>query len=327
MRKLILILITISISLLIVSIIYFFSDTNKNHVKNIENRIFEKSTVLLEIPLNKKYSDIQIFNNTIYLLESEDNKIVSFSPEKNIFKEEYKFNKNIILGPYYIDKNKLFSKDYSSNRLIISNNNNLIYSKEFEFPISRLSMVTDNYALITTWDEEYNPLFYKFNIKNDLIKEIIIDPKVYDKLRYPGLELDGIIISNDLFTYIIPYGQNVVLVFNNNLDFIKSFNLNFQLNDFKLNKGNSEVFIDPNNIFPNFSATADNNYIYILTNKSGINRNIENYFIDIYNTQTNKYEKSIKIISNEDDLPREITVDSNNIYILKDRSLAIYEKN
>lgn len=331
MHKIKYILITIFLSIVIVSGLLAYSSRNLKKIELFKERRFDSLKLLSEIQLNDKYSQIKIFNNTIYLVNSTDkekNNIYKYISKDKSFKLEFNLDKNSIVGGYFInDSNKLFFKDNDSNKLKITTNNKTIYEKEFEIIANRLLMINENSLIITTWNTDYKPLFYKYHIKSNLLEETKVNPVIYNKLKYPGLELDGKLIHNNKFIYLIPYGQNLVLVFDKEINFVKSFELNFKKIDFNIIKSSNQTLIDPNNIYPNFSAVADDNYIYILTNKTGEIDDRKDYYIDLYNVKNDKYEKSFKLKNTESNPPKEIALDKENIYILNEKTITIYGKN
>lgn len=330
MQKIKYILITIFLSIVMVLALLGYSAKNRKKIEIINKREFSSIKLLDELILNDKYSQIKIYNNNIYLLKvlnNKENKIFKYTPKNNSLKIEHELDKKTIVGGYYITKdNTLFFKDNSSNKLKINKTNKIIYEKEFKIIINRLLMINENLSLITTWNNNYKPLFYKYNVNKDLLEEIKIDNDVYKNLKYPGIELDGKLINNNNFIYLIPYGQNLVLVFDKEINFVKSFELNFKTTNFDIINGENQTLIDPNNIYPNFSATTDNNYIYILTNERGKIEDRKNYYIDIYNIKNSKYEKSFKIDSKDNNPPKEIAVNNNMIYLLNEKTITIYDK-
>lgn len=332
MQKLKNILIIIFSSVAIILGLLFYSNLNKKEVKIINKRVYEHGEVLSKISLKGKYSQIKEYNNNIFLLKIEDdgtNKILKYFPKNNSFKTEYELDKKTIVGNYYINSNSnmFFFKDNYSGELKIKKNNKKLHNKKLDLVSNRSVMINDSIILLTTWNNSYTPLYYKLNINSNLLENINVNPNVYKKFKYPGIELDGMIIYNNNFIYLIPYGQNLVLIFDKKIDFVKSFNLNFESSNFEVVKSEKQTLIDPNNIYPNFSAAVDDSYIYILTNETGKFEDNENYFIDIYDVNTNKYKRSIKIKDVEKNIPKEIAVNSDNIYVLNEKNITVYEKN
>lgn len=290
------------------------------------------------IKLVDDYSELTFFRNELFLVSYEEKnqgKLYRYNKQKKtveLYKDFNKKGQKTIIGEYYIkDKNDsliFFYKNNANNSFRSLYKDEELYDKKFKIVIQRIFFKDNENAIVTTWGKTYQPEYYKYNLKNEKLIKINFDHTVLKNIKYPGVALDGKFSSNDNTIFLTSYSQNIVLLFDLNMNYLNSFRLNYKNPRFNiLNTEKNNPVIDPTNITPNISFDVDNNSYYVLTNKNGDREGRGTYFIDRYNLKNKKYETSLKIEVIENDLsPKEISVRKGYIYVLSKKNIDIYER-
>jgi hypothetical protein len=184
-------------------------------------------------------------------------------------------------------------------------------------------------VLFSGWDKNYNIFFENYSVKSKKIQPNKFEDNYFLKYENSGISLDGFYYRNDNHVIMLPYAINRVYTFDKNLKYNGKIDLIYGELDFKFRKSEKEdLFIDPSNLNPNIAGYIDDNdKLYILTDHSTKWDKSNKCFIDIYNLNTKKYEKSLKIDDYNNSKPRFIAIDNSNnkLYVLFDENLNSYK--
>ena len=343
-KKIYSIILIILFSFIIVGALFYNSLNKEQKIEFIGERNIITLKKIEEINLKDNYAELKFFDNDMFLVsweEKNQGKLFKYNNEKktiDIYKDFNIFNKKDeknIIGEYYIknvnDSLIFFYKNNATNSFKSIYNNKLLYDKEFKIMIQRIFFKNNENSIVTTWNiKSFKPEYYKYNLKEEKFTKIAFDYDLIKEIKFPGVALDGIFSSNGEQIFLTSYAQNLVFLFDNNLNYTGYFNLNYRNPTFNIlrTEENKIPVIDPNNRLPNISVDVDDEFYYVLTNEKGIREGAGIYFIDRYNLKNKKYDQSLQINVEEHDLsPKEIKVHNNKLYVLTKKNITIYEKN
>lgn len=336
-RKIITILVILACSLLFIALLLIMSTKEIGKIEFIGERIFENTpTISNQIQLDHNYALLKMYKDDIFVTSWEGEQrgvIFKLDLKSNQFKNLIDLNKilneEVSLSDYqFIEDNGddvlYFVNLLDSRRIFSISKNETIEEYSTNHDIQRISFRKE-VVFTTTWDSIFSPNYFKSNLK-----EKTTDPISFNyatKLNYAGILLDGIVSADDHYTTITSYAQNVVLLFDRNFAFIRSMNLNIVNPKFKFEEvSGRDPIINPNNIYPNIDADLDKNQLYVLTNDTGSLEDGD-YYIDVYDLVTDAYVKSYPFEFVNGEVPKEIKIGENKIYLLTSKTLYSYEKN
>lgn len=332
------ILIIIFLSVACVAIISYSSTKKKNKLNFSIERSLEGVGFVKKIKLNANYSLLKRFNDAFFAVSWEydrQGKLYKFSQRDQKFLLLYDFNSDSLstIIDYYqlkIANNqlKVFLSNNAENTFEVFLEDSLLYFKKFKVEVVRMCFNNLTTSLVTTWSENFQPYYYKYNMKKSTYSEVLVDEGIINSLKYPGVQLDGMFTSSDNNIFLVSYYTNTVLVFDKFYNFENSFNLNFQNPSFGIvNTSSGLPMLNPNNLTPNLSVDILGDYLYVLTNDYGRFGAIGDYYIDKYEIESGKYIASAYIPINDKGLaPKELLVLDDNIYLLSNEALTIYER-
>lgn len=342
-QKIFSIILVILFSFIIVGTLFYHSLGKEQKIEFLGSRNVVNLKQVEKIDLKDNYAELKFFNDDMFLVSWEPNnqgKLFKYNTQKknvDTYQDFNKYNKKDeknIIGEYYIknfnDSITYFYKNNASNSFRSIYNNHLLYDKEFKIMIQRIFFKDNENSIVTTWNTtSFKPEYYKYNIKDEKSSQIAFDYNLIKDIKFPGVALDGIFSSNNNQIFLTSYAQNIVFLFDNNLNYTGYFNLNYKNPKFNIlrTEANKVPVIDPNNRLPNISVDVDDEFYYVLTNEKGVREGAGIYFIDRYNLKDKKYDKSLKIEVDDHDLsPKEIKVHNNKLYVLTKKNITIYEK-
>ena len=316
--------------------IFFIINQSKNKLKLNTERKIQKTLILdNSIKLDKRLSVMKLYQNRLFFVSwTKDNqgKIFRFNLSNNKFEKEINFNKiggKLLIETYFIENDSIIFYNQLNNSMVFSDFNakkinEVIYPKRF----SRLIKFEDN-VLFSGWDKNYNIFFENYNIKSKEIQPNKFEDDYFSKYENSGISLDGFYYKNSNHVIMLPYAINRVYTFDKHLKYNGKIDLIYGELDFKFRKSEkADLFIDPSNLSPNIAGYIDDNdKLYILTDHSTKWDKSNKCFIDIYNLNTKKYEKSLKIDDYNNSKPRFIAIDNlnNKLYVLFDENLNSYK--
>ena len=232
------------------------------------------------------------------------------------------------------------SKDYyalvdiEKNVIKIQNSDNDIKQyRKLATPIYNGIYVKDNKFLLLT-DNTKDSAIELYSIKDGQVLSSlkIIDLLELEESNYPEIISEGIFTYNtNGDTFYVPGRMGKYLVFDSFGKF-KSIGKTLDATDAptvyskKIGNTNATMFVREPDYFVNYSATADNNYLYILSLHG--NKNDHNYrTIDAYDFKSNRYSHSLAIPYFNEQRPVEIASISGNVIVVlyENQELAFFE--
>lgn len=336
-RKIITISVILACSLLFIALLLIMSTKEKQKIQFIGERSFENTpTVVSKIPLDENYSLLKIYNNEVFAtswegehkgiifkLDEPSNRFKKFLDLKEIAKE------NVSISDYqfiHLDGEDAlyFVNILDPKQVFIVSKNEVIEKYTTNHAIQRMNFSKEG-VFTTTWDATISPQYFKSNLKSRITDPIPFNYS--NNLNYAGILLDGVVNANENYITITSYAQNIVLLFDHNFTFIRSMNLNIVNPEFKFSEiSGRDPVIHPTNIYPTIHADLYEDNLYVLTNDTGIVEDGD-YYIDIYNLATDTYVKSYPFEFVNGETPKEIRIVENQLYVLTNKALHLYEKN
>ncbi|MDO5608054.1 MAG: hypothetical protein Q4G08_06320 [Capnocytophaga sp.] len=238
--------------------------------------------------------------------EGNQGKIFYYDFDRKIF-GKYDLNRKkhspedlLVIGNYILQGDAVVYQDNLKFELIKQTLKDTFHTKLFaDTDVVRFEVANDNSYLVSGWRDDDLLAFYK---KKDLNRQTETYIKVGDEYMdtdYSGIVLDGDFHANDSLIVAVPYSTNRIYKFNKNSEYLGKTDLIYNNPGFKFRSDTKgHLYTDPNNLLPNKDAfLSKDNKIYILTKetKQNILSDDCQYFIDVYDLNTDMYEKSFVI--------------------------------
>lgn len=332
MKKIYSIILIAIVAIIAISILTInsYEDYSKK-INMIGERIFNKELIEKEsFEIDKSLVLMEKFDQSLYFSSWSDAVIYRYNINNGEFIEQIG-NKgegpkeNLLISGYEVNDSSYFTIDdrkYSLQH--VSLEDSLIYFYKHPKRIIRAVKMKNKY-LFLDWDSDYNIILDKFNLSDESIDRVSIDDAEVLETKYSGLVYDGFFINNDKYATYISYSNDKIICFNNNLDYIKSMDMIYEVPDSKwevLADGN--LYPSEDNLTPTKDAYLDrNNNLYILSKLTDLNDS-DNRIIDVYNVDESKYLYSLNTNKIDGSYPEEILVSNNLLYALYPKSIVIF---
>ena len=329
MKKLKNIIVIVVISIIFIGIFLFSSISDKQKIKLNRERSMSNSIALIEkVNLNDQYDVIKSIRDSIFLISwKKPNKgnLYFYDKQNKQVNKYFAVGKNVLIGDYYenLEEDFIILSKTEEELLKTNRNGKITETIDLKTSISRGILLKNNFYFVG-YGDDVNMKFYKNDLESKNIIEI--KNKIFSKNeKNTGIIYDGVLKHNNDQIILTPYAKNEVLLFDSDFKFKSKMNLINKDIEYKFTKmQNGDVLPDLNNIYPNIFSDVNNHKLYVLTNDFGLWDIKDNYYIDVYDTKSQKYIISYPI-NDKDIFPREILVLENIIYILGKDKLNIYE--
>lgn len=317
----------------------FFIQNNKNKKQlelNTERNIEKQLTLEEVLKVDKRLSVMRVVSDNLYFVswsKGNEGKLFDYSLSPLSYIREIDLNidndPSMIIGIYNIDGDTLYFHDKMKNSIVKALYNKEVKIEEvYKYPkqFQRMSDNSNNSFIVSGWNKDYEVYFDRFDYKTKKITNIDVKDQYIDVYDNSGITLDGVYYSNEKYSVLLPYGVNRVYLFDRNFSYKGKMNLIYGKLDFEYrDSNNEEIYVDPNNLYPNLSAFVDKeNKLYILTDHSTQWDSSNKCFIDVYNLDNRKYIESYKIDDYEGSKPRHIVKYKDYIIVLFENTINKY---